>query len=191
MERREWVRWLAATAGLQGLDGLAAADVLALGREVHRRAATDGSASRALDPHAERTVTAVAERILPASDTPGATDAGVTAFIDTMLTDWYTPAERARVLRGLRDLDARCRALRGRAFIDCSEPDQVAAVTALDDEVTARRRRGLRDANDHWFAMIKYLTVFGYCTSEVAMRRTLRAYPPPTTYDGCAPVGPA
>jgi hypothetical protein len=43
--------------------------------------------------------------------------------------------------------------------------------------------------NEHWFAMLKYTTVFGYCTSEIAMRRTLGAWPRPTRYDGCAPVG--
>ena len=34
-----------------------------------------------------------------------------------------------------------------------------------------------------------YTTVFGYCTSEVAMRRTLGSWPRATLYDGCAPVG--
>lgn len=191
MERRELVRWLVATAGIQCLDGIAPGDLLALGRDVHGRAASDGATLRALDPHAERTVTAAAERILPAGDTPGATDAGVTAFIDKMLADWHTPAERDRFLAGLPELDARCRALRQRDFVDCDDADQTAVLTALDDEVTALRRRGAGPAaNERWFAMLKYLTVFGYCTSEVGMRQTLRAYPPPTRFDGCAPLEP-
>jgi hypothetical protein len=114
----------------------------------------------------------------------------VAAFIDTMLADWYTPAERDRFLGGLPDLDARCRARRGGDFVTCDQADQVAVLTALDDEVTALRNSRGPAANDHWFAMLKYLTVWGYCTSEVAMRRTLRTYPPPTRYDGCAPVEP-
>lgn len=190
MERRELFRWLMATAGLQCLDGLTPADVLALGRDVHRRAGAGRTALRTLDPHAARTVTMAAERIVPATDTPGATDAEVTAFIDRMLADWHTPAERDRVLEGLDELDARCRARAGRDFVECAEADQVAILTALDGDVTALGARPGADANGHWFAMLKYLTVFGYCTSEVAMRRTLRAYPLPTTYDGCAPVEP-
>jgi hypothetical protein len=189
MERRELIQWLVATAGLQCLDSLAPSDLIALGRDVHRRAASRNAALRALSPHAERTVAAAAERIIPVTDTPGATDAGVSAFIDKMLADWHTPAERGRFLAGLPDLDTRCRARRGRDFVDCAVADQVAVLTALDDEVTALRE-GNGDgaaANQHWFAMLKYLTVYGYCTSEAGMR-TLQLYPLPRRYDGCAPV---
>ncbi len=170
MDRRELIQWLLATA-------TAPSDVLAFGRNVHRHPAT----RRALSPHAERTVTAAAAHIIPATDTPGATDANVTAFIDKMLADWHTPAERERFLAGLADLDKRCRARGPRDFADCAEADQVAVLTALDAEVTNP------DATDHWFARLKYLTVYGYCTSEVGMR-LLRLYPLPMRYDGCAPL---
>ena len=188
MERRELIQWLVATAGLHSLDSLAPADLLALGRDVHRGAASRNAARRALSHHAERTVAAAAERIIPATDTPGATDAGVSAFIDKILTDWHTPAERERFLAGLPELDTRCRASRGRDFVDCDEADQVAVLTALDDQVTALRA-GSSDtaANQHWFAMLKYLTVYGYCTSQTGMR-TLGLYPHPGRYDGCAPI---
>lgn len=188
IERRELVRWLVATAGISCLEGLSAREILAFGEEVHR-APRMGQGFRALSAHAQRTVIIAAERIIPATDTPGATDAGVAAFVDKMLADWYTPEERARFLAGLDELDGRCRALRGRTFADCTEADQVAVLTALDDELTARRRTpGGTNPNDHWFAMLKYLTAFGYCTSEPAMRRTLGTWPRPTRYDGCAPV---
>lgn len=189
MERREMVRWLVATAALECLDGLAPNDLLALGTRLHQGTGAQGS--RALDAHARRTVIAAAERIIPATDTPGATDAGVVGFVDRLLADWYTPEERDRVLGGLRDLDARCRSRRGRDFADCGEADQVAVLTALDDEVTTLRRgQGGGPANEHWFAMLKWMTAFGYCTSEVAMRQTFGAWPLPGRYDGCAPVTP-
>lgn len=178
MERRELVRWLVATAGLHALDSLAPTDLLALGREVH---ALQEPALRALSPHAARTVAAAAERILP--------DADVTAFIDKMLADWHTPAERERFIGGLPDLDARCRARAGRDFLTCAAADQIAVLTALDDEVTALRARsgGGPAANQHWFAMLKYLTVYGWCTSEPGMR-ALGLYPMAGRYDGCAPL---
>src|SRR6266478_1994836 len=177
MERRELIRWLVATAGLGALDGLAPADLLALGRDIHRRA-TPHAAGRMLTAHAEQTITIAAERIIPATDTPGATDAGVGAFIEKMLTDWHTPAERERFLAGLRDLDARSRARAARDFVECSEADQVAVLTALDA------------AHEEWFDRLKYLTVYGYCTSEVG-QRALGLWPQPWRYDGCAPVDAA
>jgi Gluconate 2-dehydrogenase subunit 3 len=174
MERRELITWLVATAGLRALDGLAPADLLALGRDVHRRA-TPHATRRSLTAHAEQTVAIAAERILPATDTPGATDANVSAFVDKMLADWHTPAERDRFLAGLRDLDVRCRARAARDFVDCTEADQLAVLTALDA------------AHEEWFARLKYLTVYGYCTSEVG-QRALGLFPLPWRYDGCAPL---
>lgn len=191
MERRELIRWLMATAGLTCLDGFAPNELLAFGADVHQQQAPGAQGFRALDAHARRTVVVAAERIIPASDTPGATDAGVAVFIDRMLADWYSTAERDRFLAGLRALDVKCRALRGRDFADCTESDQVAVLTAFDREVTALRGSpGGANPNDHWFAMLKYTTVFGYCTSEVAMRQTLGNWPRPGRYDGCAPVPP-
>ena len=184
MERRELIRFLMATAGLKCLDGFMPDELLAFGAHVHERRVDAGRTAGVLDPHARRTVVIAAERIIPASDTPGATDADVVTFIDRMLADWYNPDERDRFLAGLRELDARCRTRYRKDFADCEERDQVAALTAFDNDVSARRR-----ANEHWFAMLKYTTVFGYCTSEVAMRRTLGSWPRPTRYDGCAPVG--
>jgi len=176
MERRELVRWLVATAGLHALDALAPTDLLALGREVH---GSQDPALRALSPHAERTVAAAAERIIPGAD--------VTAFIDKMLADWHTPAERERFLAGLPNLDTRCRTRVGRDFIDCTAADQDAVLTTLDDEVTALRAGSGSAANRHWFAMLKYLTVYGWCTSEPGMR-SLGLYPMAGRYDGCAPL---
>ncbi len=189
MERRELIRFLMATAGLKCLDGFMPDELLAFGAHVHERRVDAAEAAGVLDAHARRTVVIAAERIIPASDTPGATDADVVTFIDRMLADWYNPDERDRFLAGLRELDARCRARHGKDFADCDERDQVAVLTAFDDDVSARRRAGRANPNDHWFAMLKYTTVFGYCTSEVAMRRTLGRWPRPTRYDGCAPVG--
>lgn len=198
MDRREALRWLAATAGTTWLEGIRLEELVAWGRAVHASARQREEAPlRALDAHANRTVIAAAEHIIPATDTPGATDARVGAFIDRMLADWHAPAERARLLEGLRELNGRARSRHGRDFIDCTEAERLALLTAFDDEVAALRRtppaeRPGTPANpdDHWFAMLKFLVVWGYCTSEVAQRDTLRAHPLPWRYDACAPYPP-
>jgi len=195
VDRREALRWLVAAAGSRWLDGPGPDRLLAWGRYVHTRAQRPGEpATRALDAHANRTVIALAERIIPVTDTPGATDARVGLFIDRMLADWHSAEERARVLDGLTELDARSRARYGRAFVDCSEPEQHGLLVVIDEEVAELRatppdqRPGTpADPDDHWFATLKFLTVWGYCTSEVAQRQTLGAFPLPGRYDGCAP----
>ena len=188
MERRALIQWMAATGGLAVFERLSARDLVTVGEEVHRQAQQGGAPVASLGTEAARAVTVAAERIIPASVTPGATEAGVTAFIDTMLTRWHTPAERERFLAGIAELDRRSRARCRRPFADCGEGDQVALLEQLDGEVTALRRTSGAAANEHWFAILKYLTVWGYCTSEAGMRKTLRAWPPPMRYDGCASV---
>ncbi len=194
MHRREVLRLLAAGAGIQCLDGLGPEDILVFGQRLHAQARSgEGTlGGRVLGERAAQTVTAAAERIIPRSDTPGATDAGVTAFIDHMLADWYESDERDRLLQGLSELDARSRALGAQDFVGLNEADQASLLSTIDDEVTSLRP-GAPPAGtptEHWFAMLKFLTVWGYFTSEVAVRETLGEFPLPGYYDGCAPYQP-
>ena len=57
-------------------------------------AATPGAKAVFLSPAQLDLVTAIAERILPRTDTPGATDVGVPAFVDLMLGNYSTETER-------------------------------------------------------------------------------------------------
>lgn len=204
MERRELLQWMVATGGMAAFNRLSVSDLTTLGHDVHRRAQAQSQALaqaqrsstpqalRALDARTANMVTIAAERIIPASETPGATQAGVTAFIDTMLHEWYAPTDRDRFLAGLNDLDARAqerarRMFAASTFAGSTVADQIAVLESFDrDVVELRRTNGA--ANDHWFAMLKYLTVWGYCTSEPGMRQTLKSYPLPMRYDGHAPV---
>ncbi len=185
MDRRELVRWMVATGGLAALNRLSERDLLAVGEAAHAHVT---SALGILSPAQARTVTAAGERIIPGTDTPGATDANVTAFIDTMLTDWYTPAETTSLLRGLDVLDERAREKHSHSFADCSHVAQAALLAIFDDDVAEIRRSNATSANAHWFAVLKYLTVWGYCTSAPGMQQTLRSWPLAMRYDGNAPV---
>ena len=177
------LQWLVAAAGVQCLDALAPSELLALGRSVHA-----GSAAGGFNPAVREIIVAAAERIIPADDTPGATDAGVAAFIEKITGEWYSDEERERLLAGLGELDRVSRQRQGTGFAAASESDQEALLLGFDHEVTELREKDSGKADRHWFAMLKYLTVFGYCTSEPGMTQLLGSWPPPPIYDGCAPV---
>ena len=183
MERRELIRWMVSTGGLAAFNRLSERDLVSLGEAMHQQPRTT---LKALTAAQARLITVAAEHIIPASDTPGATDAKVTQFIDGMMADWYTPAERTSFVNGLAELDTRSRASRKKAFVDCASSDQVALLETIDMEVAGLRRTRGAAANDHWFAVLKYLTVWGYCTSEPGMRKMLKSYPLPMRYDGNA-----
>ncbi len=180
---------MVATGGLRVLNGLSARDLIAIGEDVHRSAGNSvAPVAGALDQAALSAVTVAAEHIIPRSETPGATDAEVSTFIDRMLAGWYPAVDRDRFRAGLQELDARSQARAHQSFVNCSAADQVAVLEVFDGEVSDLRRTNAAQANEHWFAMLKYLTVWGYCTSEVGMQQTLHTWPMPMRYDGNAVV---
>jgi hypothetical protein len=191
--RRATLRALGSIAALQLFETLGVEELIAVGRRAHalaesRRGDGRGFSPRALSPAQYETVVHAAERIIPRTDTPGATDAGVADFIDVMLADWYGAAERSRFTTGLSELDARAYDLAGgsRAFAQSTERQQIAVLEALDRELQIRRQSGAAGANDHWFAMLKHLTVWGYYTSRPGIVEELRVELIPGRYDGNA-----
>lgn len=183
MHRRRALEVLAAivaTPALTRIEGLTPRQLVLAGERIHERT----GAPRTLDPEQYRQVEAVAEHILPRTETPGATDAKVADFVDVMFSDWYTPDERDRFLAGLRELDTRARQRRDTTFLDLAHTDQLAIVQQLDDEVVTLRATNASAANEHWFGTLKFLTVWGYHTSRVVAGQEERMT---GRYDGNAP----
>src|SRR5256885_13832903 len=108
MNRREVLLMLAGTAALPDR-------LLAVGRAVHQR--VRAGTLRALTPQQNETVATIAELIIPKTDTPGAREAGVPAFIDVMLADWGGDHQRQMFTGGLANVDERRRAAFGKDFI--------------------------------------------------------------------------
>ena len=92
-----------------------------------------------LDADQQSLLSALVDQILPATDTPGASDVGVPQFIDMMLSEWYAAEERDGFLAGLAALDARAG---GGSFAALDADAQAALVRQLDAETFAERPSG-------------------------------------------------
>lgn len=86
-----------------------------------------------LDDDQYALVTRLTDHILPATDTPGASEVGVPGFIDKMLAEWYDDEDRDVFLLGLADIEARAQYDHGRTFIEMEPAQQVALMQELDD----------------------------------------------------------
>ena len=179
-------------AALPVVSDLSFAQLLDVGRLV--RADTAPTTPIAFDPHQLRTVTALADILLPSTETPGASDAGVPAFLDRIVSDWYTEPERTRFLQGLAELDARAEELFGVVFAEATPGGQAALVAELDQQVQAvlrseaERPAGAPSAaSESFFYQMKNLTLTGYFTSEAGMTEVLEYRVVPGTFQPCIP----
>jgi gluconate 2-dehydrogenase gamma chain len=126
-------------------------------------------APKALSAAQNEAVIALAELIIPQTDTAGATKAGVNRFIDAVLAD-ATPADRQKFTDGLAWLETQSQRDAGLPFAKASAAHQTALLTAMS---TNKAPSAAEQTGVEFFKAIKSLTITGYYTSEVGMREEM------------------
>lgn len=115
-----------------------------------------------------RTIGAVAERIIPRTDTPGALDAGVPAYVDFVVA---RNATLQKILReGLAWLDAEAGRQFAKGFAALESAQQIALLRPLSDAVDAGDDKA---AGAVFFRAMKSLTADGYYTSQAGLLQEL------------------
>jgi gluconate 2-dehydrogenase gamma chain len=138
-------------------------------------------------------VAEVAEIMIPRTDTPGAIDVGVPAFIDAMLQDSYAREDQERFTAGLAQLEQRAKE-QGGAFLKLDRARRIALVRSVHDTAVVAEQQMNVQTNDlrrPFILMMKELVLLGYFTSEVGATRVLQYVPIPGGYHGCIPVSQA
>jgi Gluconate 2-dehydrogenase subunit 3 len=144
----------------------------------------------------------VGETILPRTATPGAKDANIGKFMETIVADCYYPAEQKLFMEGIGQLKKLCTQKFGKEFITCTAQQRTELIKQIDEEAkqyNAKIQPAYHQANDqakgtlaykkdelpcHWFTLIKQLTLWGFFTSEVGATKALRYDAVPGRYDG-------
>ncbi len=129
----------------------------------------------------------VGDTILPATSTPGAKAAGIGHFMAIMVKDCYDPENQKTFTKGVSQLDEECRKRQGKKFMECDAKQRTAFLTQLDNEQKAYQKTKKETEPNHYFRMMKELTLLGYFTSEVGCTKALRYLPVPGKYDGNVP----
>ena len=139
-------------------------------------------------------VGAFADTILPRTDSPSATDVAVPAFVDVIVSENYSDAERSAFLAGLdalgswrptnatADSTATPAARDARPFTELS-PDERGTVI---DAIEHLPRRADEPARTYW--RLKGLVIHGYFTSERVAKDVLHVQVMPGRFDGSVPM---
>jgi len=115
----------------------------------------------------------VGETILPQTDTPGAKEANVGAFMAVVVRDCYTPENQKEFIEGMDKINSLSKNSYKQSFVACTEQQRTELLSILDEE------------GDDYFKLIKNLTLTGYYTSQVGATQFLNYNPAPGYYDGC------
>lgn len=181
MRRREVLSFLGAAVLAPLLTPLSAEQRWTLGADLHDRMA-GGARGRALSRARMALVVALADTILPRTDTPGAVDVGAPEFVDLLLAEWYPDDERRELVTGLDGLDARCREAQGAAFAELDPAKRTAFLLTVDGH------DGPPGSPEQAYAKLKDAIVFGYLTSK-PIAPLVRRFPIiPGRFDGCVHV---
>jgi hypothetical protein len=147
----------------------------------------------------------VGETILPTTSSPGAKAAKIGEFMAVMVRDCYTPQDQKAFLNGIGKLDEAAKKQFGSKFMAITPPQRTTLLNALDKEqkdyytqlykqMDTDMQKHKDDANyvqpepvNHYFRMMKEMTLLGYFTSEVGATKALRYIETPGHYDGNLP----
>ena len=142
----------------------------------------------------------VADTILPATKSPGAKAANVGPFMALMVIDCYEEKDQQTFMEGIKKLNAASEKMHGTGFMTVTAEQRHVLLVALDKEAKEyqSRKAGLEDIErkkdknfkglpDHYFTMMKQLTLLGYFTSEAGCKEALRYIAIPGRYEGSVP----
>jgi hypothetical protein len=145
-------------------------------------------------------VGALADTIIPRTDTPGAIDAGVPATFDALVANWASADRRYQFSSALSAIDALARDKKGMSFAQLPAADRLAVLTphdvdALrvvphpDDGRAMSMMRGPAYANPG-YAKLKELLVLLFYISETALTHELAYEHAPGEWLPSIPVTP-
>ncbi len=138
-----------------------------------------------LTPEFQSLLAEMAETILPKTSTPGAKEAGVGEFIPVMVRDCYTPEQQKIFLEGLSTMEKLSKDTFGGSFEKITAEQRTELFVALDKEQKEYHKNKKKEDPDHYFRMLKQLTLMGFFTSEVGATQALRYVAVPTRFDAC------
>src|SRR5690625_2960775 len=133
-------------------------------------------------------ISTLSDVILPATDTPGATDVGVPAFVEEMVFTAYDEDARDTFMSGLEAFNQLARDEYGSDFIDLTTEDQYAFAS---DENRLAVGGDYVDPGTAYCLEMKELTMLGFFTSERGAKDVLQYVKVQGRYEACIPLAEA
>jgi gluconate 2-dehydrogenase gamma chain len=145
-------------------------------------------------PEQAAVVADLAETIIPKTQTPGAKDVGVPAFIDGFVKEIYSQQDQEKFLSDLNAFNTGAQAQFKKDFGACTPDEQKQYAKAVHTEAT----KNVGSASEGWWntakverpfiLKMKELTLLGFFTSKQGASEVLQYNAAPGPYQGCVPL---
>jgi hypothetical protein len=129
----------------------------------------------------------VGETILPATSTPGAKEAKVGEFMSVYVADCYEAKDQTIFKEGIQKLNEASKKKNSKSFMESTPEQRHELLVELDKEAKEYQKNKKQEDPNHYFRMMKELTLLGFFTSEVGATKALRYVAVPGKYEGCIP----
>ena len=129
----------------------------------------------------------VGETIIPKTSTAGAKEAEVGKFMTVFVNDCYEEADQKTFHEGIKKLDDACNKMHGHSFMKADATHRKELLTALDKEAKEYVKSKKKEDPNHYFSMMKQLTLLGYFTSKPGLEQNFNYKQVPGKYDGAVP----
>ena len=129
----------------------------------------------------------VAETILPRTNTPGAKDAKVGEFMTVIVKDCYEEDDQKTFLDGMQKLNDASQTKNKKSFMESTPEQRHALLVDLDKEAKDYQKNRKEKDPNHYFSLMKQLTLWGFFTSKEGATQALRYVAVPGRYEGCIP----
>ena len=139
-------------------------------------------------------IAALAETIIPATQTPGAKAAQVDKFILSMLLECTDRKTLNRFVDGLASVESYTSHHYNKTYITCTANEQQAVMTYLRER--DRLQTGMigkvrkKFLGKPFYTTLRQYTIEGFCTSLQGATQVLRYVAVPGKYIGCMPLQP-
>ena len=136
----------------------------------------------------------LAETIIPATDTPGAKEAGAIEYMLPLLNLCTDTKSLNRFAEGLRDLEAYTLQQFKSSFTDCNDSEKQTVLSHFSGKTgtgfTLLDKVKKRIIGRSFFETLRWCTVQGYCISEKGASLGMHYIAVPGKYLACIPLEP-
>ena len=107
--------------------------------------------------------------------------------MNTMVTDCYKEKDQKIFAEGITEIDNSANHMFGKGFMNITPAQRTSLISQVNKELKAYNDSKKEDDPNHYFGMMKQLTLLGYFSSEIGATQALRYVAIPGKYEGCVP----